>query len=795
MDDHTLRVLEYNKIIEELSRQCLTIYGKEKALKLRPSQNAEMASHLLAQTTEARSILNESHELSFPGIKDIRNILKKAEKQSALTPLELHSVGTTLYGIRMVKKGVNNLEQAPILKGIASQIDVFVEIEKAIENSVTEAGEILDTASSKLASIRRKMKIIQDRIKNKFDTIIKSSDFRQVLQEPILTIRNGRYVVPVKSEKKDRLPGIVHDSSKSGATIFVEPMAVVRLNNELRELSSSEEKEIHVILMNLTAMLCPEVETIRNCLLLAGEIDFIFGKARLSIDQDASEPMINNDNYINLISARHPLLGDNVVPVSIYIGKDYKTLIITGPNTGGKTVTLKTTGLFTLMGQSGLHIPCLSGSQIGCFKNVYADIGDEQSIEQNLSTFSSHMRNIVNLCKNASEKSLVLLDELGAGTDPAEGSVLGMAILKNLSDKGATTVATTHYGELKEFAYSNAGIENASVEFDIKTLSPTYTLNIGLPGRSNAFIIAARLGLDEDIIETAKSFMSEDKIRTDDLIGAIEEDRRASKKAREESKSIRQELTSLKGEYLQKLKKLEEDKGKIMAEAREESLQVLKKAKDTAGSIVADLRGHKGADPQLDNKSKSSQKELDLVITDLEEASKKDGFDGNSSELEHVDGYEQENDKKLAKGDMVHIKPLAQDGEIIDAGGDEGKITVQAGALRLSVDVKDVYLIEDKTLKKQKDNISVFTQKKAGSIKGEISVRGLIASDALEIVDKYMDEVTVAGLSRIRIIHGKGTGKLCSVIRQYLRKNANVKSYEFAPQPEGGSGVTVVYLK
>lgn len=788
MEDHTLEVLEYKQIIDVLVAQCSTVYGRELALELKPVDCVETIRERLAQTTEATRILEKFDKIPFAGITDIRGHLRKAGIGGVLSPSELFEIGSTLYGFRKLKAFFAKITGCPILKEFVAGISVFVDIEKAIEKSISENGEVLDSASERLASIRRKQRVLQERIRDKLEAITKSPNYQDVLQEPIVTVRNGRYVVPVRSQFKNRLPGIVHDRSASGATLFVEPMSVVEANNELRELASIEEQEILEILKGLSTMVGSVVDSLETSIECVAQIDFISAKGRLSLLQDASEPVVSESGEVVLLKARHPLIKGKVVPIDINLGREFDVLILTGPNTGGKTVTLKTLGLLNLMGQAGLHIPCLSGSQIAVFEHVFADIGDEQSIEQSLSTFSSHMNNIIRICEKASDKSLILLDEIGAGTSPEEGSVLAMAIIEYLYARGSKVVVTTHYGELKGFAYSHERFENGSVEFDVETLRPTYKLNIGLPGRSNALIISKRLGLPEEIIKRAQELLSSEDVQVDALISSIEKDRQIAEESRKEAEVFRSELARLKNEYEQLLQELQGRQQEIIDEAKNEALQLVKNAQATTEAMVAKLRAQQARTEELDSVSKEVHATLHKLATTLKE-------EQDEEEAREHDGGFDEGAESFEVGDTVFVSSLGQEGDLLSVPDTSGKVEVQVGPLRVAVSVAELRRVEKKKGGKDKGNIVQITRGKVQSVQPEISVRGLTVVESLEKVDKYLDDVQMAGLERIRIIHGKGTGTLRKAIHEFLKNHHAVKSFEIASHAEGGYGVTVVIMK
>ena len=567
--------------------------GKELIVKLNPISDLEKIKYLQEETSEAVTILMKGIKPSFAHIKDIRLPLNKALKGSILTPEELLNISDTLRGFRNIKKLINERDErfkCDIIDTLNSQISIYNYLENKINECIVGENEIADKASKELYNIRKNLKIKSESVKDKLSDIINSSKYRKILQEPIVTIRNERYVVPVKQEYKADFPGIVHDQSSSGATFFIEPIPIVYLNNQIRELLIKEGQEIEKILKDLTIMVAQESESITKSLNVIAQLDFIFAKGKMSLDMEGVQPFLNSEGYVNIKQGRHPLLKGEIVPIDISFGKDYNILVITGPNTGGKTVTLKTVGLLTLMAQSGLHVPAKWGTELTVFDCVYADIGDEQSIEQNLSTFSSHMINIVNILNDINTNSLVLLDELGAGTDPVEGAALAMAILEFLHEKNVRVIATTHYSELKTFAYVKEGFKNASVEFDVETLKPTYRLILGLPGKSNAFEIACRLGLSDVIISNAKKFMKKEDIRTEDLIRDIHYDISIARAEREEAERAKIEIENIKEEYLKKLNNIESRKEQILKQAHQEALNIVEKAIKESETIIQEIK-------------------------------------------------------------------------------------------------------------------------------------------------------------------------------------------------------------
>ncbi|AZR73660.1 hypothetical protein BBF96_09840 [Anoxybacter fermentans] len=793
MEQHTLKVLEYSKIIDELKSYASSKMGKELVERLEPVYDLEYIKERLKEVTEARKMLDEHPNVPFGGIRDLRQILQRAAKGIVLNGNELLDVSITLFAARRLKnffkEQEDNLRQghnpySRVLK-IGSRIETFKSIEDAINQAIDNSGEVMDNASPKLRSIRSRIRTLGGRIKEKLNSIINGSAYQKMIQDAIVTIRNDRYVIPIKSEYKDSFNGIIHDRSSSGQTLFIEPMVVVQLNNQLRQLLVEEEEEVQRILKELTRQVALESERITNTLKVLAELDFIFARAHYSQALDAAEPTLNDKGLIDLKKARHPLLKNKAVPIDISLGNGFNTLIITGPNTGGKTVTLKTVGLLTLMMQSGLHVPASPESQMSVFKGIYADIGDEQSIEQSLSTFSSHMTQIINILNQADSKDLVLLDELGAGTDPLEGASLAMAILDYLHERNIRTIATTHYSELKSYAYSKEGVENASMEFDLETLSPTYRLIMGLPGRSNALEIALRLGLPKSIVEKARSGLSSDEALVDKMIKDIEEKNRQSQKDRMESKKLRQEMEKLKAEYEDRLKKLEKKREKILSQALDEAKRIVAETKVKSDELIKKAR--KVSLNNLERVNMEIRKELKDVDDELTRILNK--IKGSARVKHKIP-------EKLEPGDRVRIVSLNQKGEVLEVLS-ENEIIVQAGIMKITVNKKDLEKVEVPTEKEQKIKIRLtkMVRSKASTIQPTLDLRGNRYEEARERADKYLDDAYLAGLKSVQIIHGKGTGALREGIHDLLKGHPHVEEFRLGKENEGGLGVTIVKLR
>lgn len=788
MNERSIRVLEYIKIKEKLKKLATSWLGKDLIDELKPINGLNEVRDRLSETSEAVSIIIQKGSVPFGPIYDLARYLKVAEIGSYLYPGQLLEVGDTLRTARVLKNFIKapDLEEFTPLQSLISNISTYKNIEDRIEEAIISADEISDNASHELKSIRRQIENKNSSIRNKLNSMINSSRTQKFLQDAIITIRQDRFVVPVKAENKRDVPGLVHDQSSSGATLFIEPMAIVEMNNELKELKLKEKAEIERILREISAEVGEVSENIKINQDILAKLDFVFAKAKLSIDMRAMEPKLNSDGYIRIKNGRHPLIDvKEVVPTNIWIGDKFNTLLITGPNTGGKTVTLKTVGLMVLMTQSGLHIPADYGTEISIFNQVYADIGDEQSIEQSLSTFSSHMTNIVEILKRASDRDLVILDELGSGTDPTEGAALAMAILTHLYDVGVKTIATTHYSELKQFALANEGVENASVEFDVETLSPTYRLLIGVPGKSNALEISRRLGLSEEIINKSKEFITNEDIEFEEIISSIESNRKTAEKERDEAIRLRLEVQKLKNDYEKNYQKLKNQKDREIREAKEEARTLLKETKREADEIIKELR----------DISKDVGKERNKKIEELRKKMK-----GSIDALhEPVHFAEEISDSKPPKsvqsGDRVKVLNLNQEGTVLSKPNQSGEVSVQVGIMKINVNISNLRLLKDTKKDIKKTSIGSIMKSKTQTIRNEIDLRGKNIEESLIEIDKYLDDAYLSNLQQITIIHGKGTGALRKGIKEFLRKHSHVKAFREGVYGEGGSGVTIVDLK
>ncbi|MGB4168098.1 MAG: endonuclease MutS2 [Tepidanaerobacteraceae bacterium] len=787
MNNKVESVLEYDKIKNILREYVISTLAEEKILEMRPFDDIDLVKRLQQETSEGVALLKAGINLPLSGIRDIRNGLSLAKMGAILSPGQLLEIASTLRTSRLVKAlwREKKLEGINIIDDIVNCLHSFQSLEEKIEKAIISEDEIADDASPKLSSIRRQKRVLAQNIKNKLNEIISSPNYQKVLQEAIVTVRQDRYVVPVKQEFKGSIPGVIHDQSASGATLYIEPMAVVQMNNELRQLELEEDREIERILRDFSGKVQENHDPILDTLYNLAQLDFIMAKAGYSLDINGVEPIFNDRGYINISRGRHPLLKGHVVPLDVYLGDKFNILIITGPNTGGKTVALKTVGLFALMAQSGLHLPAGEGTELSVFKEVFADIGDEQSIEQSLSTFSSHMKNIKEIVDLASEECLVILDELGAGTDPTEGAALAMAILSYLYDKGSKVLASTHYSELKSFAFSKEGMENASMEFDVKTLSPTYKLTIGLPGKSNAFEIAARLGLREEVISLGKSLMADESLRMEDMLTHIEEEK---SKAEEE----REKLLAAKKEYEKKLAKLEEERKKIrlkqeriIEKAKETARLMLNKIQREAEEIIDNLKDAETAD-QASMRDKAVQRAREW----LKKAD--EGLQDSKGSL--VQKARTGHRRPLKAGQKVKIAGLNQEGYILSIDDSTKEAQVQVGIMKIYLPLASLIPVEEEAAETEKNRFASIAMTKAREISTELDLRGLTVEEAFMKVDSYLDDAKLAGMKTVVLIHGKGTGALRRGINEMLKKRSDIKSFRLGNIDEGGSGVTVVEL-
>ena len=790
MNERSLRALEYYKIIDLLVDRCTSQLGKDLALALKPSSEDSKINEMQTETSEAQSILIQRGNVPIDGIHNVNGFIRTTEIGSFLDAGSLIKVKGVLAVARRMKsfiKSKNEDAKWPTIESLISTLSTFREIEEKIEQCIISEVEISDNASSALRKIRKSITLKNEAVKNKLNKIITSQAYQKILQDTIVTLRQNRYVVPVKQEHRSSMPGVVHDKSSSGATLFIEPMAVVELNNQLRELYIEEKKEIERILMEISAMIAERAEEIKSNQIILQQLDFIFAKGKLSIDMKAVEPVLSESNSLYLKNARHPLLEvDEVVPTTIWLTKEQSILVLTGPNTGGKTVTLKTVGLLSLLAQSGLHLPVDFGTKLPIYDSIFADIGDEQSIEQSLSTFSSHMTNIVNILDKATSKSLVLFDELGAGTDPTEGAALAMSILTHLENSRTDVIATTHYSELKQFALVNKGIENASVEFDVETLRPTYKLLIGIPGKSNAFEISRKLGLPEFLIEDAKTLISKENIEFEDLLQNIEKNRTVVEKEKLEIQKIRLETERIRQDFIEKKSKIESQKGEIIKKAKKEALKIVKEAKKESEEVIVDLKNMKAGieEKEINRQIEASKKKLNTNIEALHES-----IGGNL--------FKAENNKApvdLKPGETVKILSINQIGYVLDKEDEKGQVLIQVGIMKVKMDVSNLKR-EKEEKSGTKTGVSKILNLRKANIKREIDLRGQNLEEAMLEVNKFIDDCYLVGVTPITIIHGVGTGVLAAGIKQMLKKNGHVKNHRQGKYGEGGIGVTIVDLK
>ncbi|NLK71624.1 MAG: endonuclease MutS2 [Clostridiales bacterium] len=788
MNEKTLRVLEYHKIKDKLILETVSEMAKEHIKDLMPLSDLQEIKSLLAETSEAVSLLIKKGNIPLNQIYNTKNAIIMSEKGGTLTPTQLLEI---LYNMKTTKNVKNffkdDITSEGVLASLTSSLITHRNIEDEIGRCILSESEISDNASVELKNIRRNIVKQNEALRSKLNSIISSSSNKAMLQDAIITLRQGRYVIPVKQEYRSRFQGIVHDQSSTGATLFIEPVSIVNMNNELRELQIKEEAEIEKILAELSLLVAEKASELLSNLEILIKLDYIFAKGKLSVKMKGIEPKLNDDGNMRIRKGRHPLLDvSKVVPIDIHIGKDFNTLVITGPNTGGKTVTLKTVGLFILMTQSGLHIPAEFGTEISIFKKIFADIGDEQSIEQSLSTFSSHMKNIVEILENADYNSAVFLDELGAGTDPTEGAALAISILEYLNNIGAKTIATTHYTELKKYALVNEGVENASVEFDIETLSPTYRLIIGTPGRSNAFEISKKLGLNDEIIQEARKLLGNEDIAFEDIISTIEKDKRDAENERDEAVRLKIEIKKLKDELDRKSLKLEEQREKILQDAKNEARKILKETKAYADNIINEL--HK----------------LETITDDKERNRSIEGLRKNiKNKFSEVSQSSEENEnlteapKNLKIGDSVKIITLNQSANVLTLPDKNGELTVQAGLMKINVNIKNLRKINEnnKSVKGSRSSVANIYRSKTALISPQIDVRGQLLDDAIMDVDKYLDDAYIAGLHQVTIIHGKGEGILREGLHSMLKSHKHVESYRIGNYNEGGDGATIVNIR
>lgn len=795
MNQKALKTLEYYKIIDTLTEYASTEPGKRLCRELLPSCDYQEILQNQQETSDAVTRVRQKGSISFGGVKDITDSLKRLEIGSSLNITELLAVSSVLT-VSARAKSYGRREESELpddsLDEMFRLLEPLTPVNTEIKRCILSEDEISDDASPGLRQVRRQMKIINDRIHTQLNSVLNSS--RTYLQDAVITMRDGRYCLPVKAEHKSQVPGMVHDQSATGSTLFIEPMAIIKLNNELRELEIREQKEIEMVLAALSMELVPYVETILINLKLLTKLDFIFARAALARHYNCSMPKFNKNGYIHIKDGRHPLLDPKkVVPINVYLGKDFDLLIVTGPNTGGKTVSLKTVGLFTLMGQSGLQIPAFDGSDLAVFDEVFADIGDEQSIEQSLSTFSAHMTNIVRILEKADSHSLCLFDELGAGTDPTEGAALAIAVLSFLHNMKCRTMATTHYSELKVYALTTPGVENACCEFDVETLRPTYRLLIGIPGKSNAFAISQKLGLPDFIIQDAKSRLEEGDEAFEDLLASLEESRVTIEKEREEIASYKSEISRLKSRLEQKEERFDERKDKLIRNANEEAQRILREAKETADQTIR----------QINKLAQSSGvgKELEAERTKLRE--KLDKVDKNLSLKNEKGPKKTISPKKLKIGDGIKVLTMNLNGTVSSLPNSKGDLYVQMGILRSLVNIKDLELLNEPAIsgpgmdlmKKNNTGSGKIKMSKSFSVSPEVNLIGMTVDEAIPVLDKYLDDAYLAHLPKVRVVHGRGTGALKAGVHKHLKKLKYVKEFRLGDFGEGDTGVTIVTFK
>ncbi|MDF2011060.1 endonuclease MutS2 [Priestia megaterium] len=787
MQSRIFHVLEFNKVKEQLQKKVASSLGREKVANLIPSTQYEEVVKWQEATDEATTVLRLRGNVPLGGIFDVRSSVKRAEIGGTLSSNELLDVASTIYAARQVKQFIEQVVededlQLPIITEHIEKLMPLPEVEQTIKMSIDENGTVLDGASDQLRGIRQKLRSTESRIREKLESLIRSSSAQKMLSDAIVTIRNERFVIPVKQEYRSAYGGIVHDQSSSGATLFIEPQAIVTLNNELQEAKVKEKQEIERILIALTVQVAEVANELRQNVYLLGELDFMFAKGRYSHELKASKPKMNDRGYIKLVKAKHPLIAqEDVVANDIELGDQYTSVVITGPNTGGKTVTLKTLGLFTLMAQAGLQIPALDGSEMAVFKHVFADIGDEQSIEQSLSTFSSHMVNIVDILQKVDHESLVLFDELGAGTDPQEGAALAISILDQVYERGARVVATTHYPELKAYGYNREGVVNASVEFDIETLSPTYKLLIGVPGRSNAFEISKRLGLSAEVIERAKGYIGSETNKVENMIASLEDSRRQSEHELEEAEELRKEAQKLHKELQSQIIEFNEKRDKLYEKAEEKAQATVKAASEEAEKIISDLRKMSQKNYALvkEHELIEARKRLEDAVPTLEKSKKKPAAP-------------KKQERTLQAGDEVKVLSWGQKGTLVERVSNN-EWQVQMGIMKMKVKEKDLEYISSPKPVETKPLATV--KGKDYHVNLELDLRGERYENALIRVEKYIDDALLANYPRVSIIHGKGTGALRKGVQEYLKNHRSVKNIRFGEASEGGSGVTVVEFK
>ncbi|MFC7393705.1 endonuclease MutS2 [Scopulibacillus cellulosilyticus] len=781
-----LNILEYHKVIDQLSKHAASSLGLQLIETLAPNNNLGKVQEWQRETDEAANVLRLKGHFPFGGITDIRASLKRSKIGGMLSPKELIDIAGTIRGTRIAKNFILDIVEEgtklPLLSDIVMLIEPEGELERSIQSCIDDSGYVMDSASETLRGIRGQIRTLDSRIKEKLESITRSSGNQKKLSESIVTIRNGRYVVPVKQEYRGAFGGIVHDQSASGATLFIEPQSVVDMSNKLNEARAREKHEIEKILNKLSEQTADVADSLLDHVDRLARLDFIFAKAKYAKQIKATRPKLNDKGNIHMKKARHPLIpAEDVVPIDVILGDGYHAMIITGPNTGGKTVTLKTTGLLTLMAQSGLHVPCEEGSAINVYKEIFADIGDEQSIEQSLSTFSSHMTNIIDILSKVDHESLVLFDELGAGTDPQEGAALSIAILDDVFAKGASVVATTHYSELKAYAYEREGVINASVEFDVQSLRPTYKLLIGVPGRSNAFEISRKLGLPEQIIEQAKGQIASETNQIDQMIASLEQNRKQAELASEEANKMKAEIEEQRNQLNRELEKIDREKQRLIRDAEEKAKDKIQKIKTEAENIITELREYQA------NPAKIKEHKLIDAKGRLEHAL--DALSDHETKVK-ADSHEKQGKVSFSPGQKVKVISFGQKGHVVEKLNDK-EYLVQIGIMKMNLPASDLKAVKEE--KETKPVVNVRTSK--STAKTELDLRGERYEDAMHKVDQYLDQALLSGYHQVSIIHGKGTGALRKGVQNKLKSHSRVKSIRFGGAGEGGSGVTIVELK
>ena len=789
MNEKALHTLEFDKIITHLATLASSAPGRDRCLALRPSDSLPEISRLQDETEAALSRLLKKGSISFGSTYDVRPSLKRLEIGSSLNSRELLQIAKLLENTALVRayaRRERDAEEDDILVPLFSALEPLTQETAEIRRAIISEEEISDDASPALRQIRRSIRLSGEKVRTELTRLI-SGSAQEYLQDQLITMRDGRYCIPVKNEYRTQVAGIIHDQSKTGSTVYIEPASVVRLNNEIRELQIKETQEIEVILANLSQMLAEKTGFIHTDYDAMAELDFIFARARLALEQNATKPVVGDDGILDLRKARHPLIPkQKVVPIDIRLGEDFDLLVVTGPNTGGKTVSLKTTGLLTLMGLSGLHIPAANRSRLCLFSEVYADIGDEQSIEQSLSTFSSHMTNVVEFLRLADERSLVLFDELGAGTDPTEGAALAIAILSSLHRLGIRTMATTHYSEIKIYALKTPGVENACCEFNVDTLSPTYRLLIGVPGKSNAFAISRKLGLSEDLIDEARSLLSSEDESFEDVISGLEKERAELEQEKLAAAQARIEIEKLEKELKEKEARLTSRKRDILSDSSEEARKILQEAKDYADKTISWYAKHGGNTREMEQQRTALRGRMDELSKNIRGVAQGDGEKGTLTV------------KDLAIGDAVKVISLGLKGTVSTLPDSKGFLFVTLGIMRTKVRIDDLIKLDEEEITApnlKRTGSGKISMSKSLSVSHEINLLGKTVDEACQELDKYLDDAALAHLETVRIVHGKGTGALRAGVQKYLKRNRHVKSFRLGEFGEGDAGVTIAPLK